>query len=235
MSHFTLEAKKREIGKHSLLTNIIKNNRVAAVVYGLDTEPITIDVDYNQLLKVMKGAGTSHIIDLKVDGHNFMTIVRGYQQDPVSDKLRHVDFLAVSKDKPFTTMVPIELVGVSKAVKEQGAKLSIKNQWVKVKCLPENLPSKYVIDLSSLAEIGQGVLIGDIETKLGVQVLNDPRDPVVSVVVPKEFKIEEPTAAAATTEVVPGADAGTEAAPAEGAEAPKDSKAEAAPADTKKK
>lgn len=234
MSSFILEVKKRLVGKQSLLTAIRKKSRVAAVVYGLRAEPLTIDTDYNQLLKVLKGAGTSHTIDLKMEGKIIVVIVRDYQQDPVTDKLLHVDFLAVSKDKPFITNVPIELVGVSKAVKEQGAKLSIKNQWVKIKCLPENLPTKYVIDLSTLSEIGQGVQIGDIDAGPGVQVLSNPRDPVVSVVIPKQIILEEaaPTAATAETVAAEGAAAVT---PAESTEAAKDKKAEGnAPADAKK-
>lgn len=234
MSSFILAVKKRVVGQQSLLTAIRKKSRVAAVIYGLGTEPLNIDTDYNQLLKVLKGAGTSHLIDLKLESQTIMVIVRDYQQDPVTDKLLHVDFLAVSPDKPFITNVPIELLGVSRAVKEQGAKLSIKNQWVKIKCLPANLPTKYVIDLSTLSEIGQGVQIGDIEAGPGVQVLSNPKDPVVSVVIPKQIILEEAPATTVTTETATVAE--TEGAvPAEGAEATKDKKAEGVnPADPKK-
>jgi len=214
MPNFALAVKKRKTGAQSLLTQLIKNSRLPAVVYGFGTDPIAVDTDYNEALKVIKGASTSHLIDLEVEGHKLLTIVRGYQQDPVTDKLIHIDFLAVSDKKPLLTSVPVELAGVSRAVKELGCKLNVKNERLKVRCLPKDLPAKFVIDLSILSEVGKSIQVGDIATGPGVTILNNPKDPVVSVTIPRQ--IEETVAApvegvaTAVSEAAPAAEASAE-------------------------
>ena len=57
---------------------------------------------------------------------NIKTIVREYQQDPVTDKLTHVDFMAINAKKKLNTKVPLELIGESKVVREQGGQLNKK-------------------------------------------------------------------------------------------------------------
>lgn len=207
MPNFVLILKNRKTGAKSLLSKIKKNSRLAAVVYGFGTKPLAVDADYNEALKVIKGAGTSHMIDLEVEGQKLLAIVRDYQQHPVTEKLIHVDFLAVSDKKPLVTFVPVELVGVSRAVKELGCKLNVKNDRLKVRCLPKDLPEKFVIDLSILSEVGKALQVADVPVAPGVKVLNNPKDPVVSVTIPKQ--IEE--IAAAPTETAADATAATTA------------------------
>lgn len=220
--NFSLEAKSRQVNKSSAITALKTQGQVPGVVYGLKGKPQALQVEYNDLLKILTQAGTSNIINLKVDDKNYQVIVREYQQDPVTDKLIHVDFLQVADDHPITTKVPLEFIGVSKAVKEQGGKLFVKEEKVKVKCLPVDLPASIKIDVTVLAELGQGILIKDLQVSDKVTILNNPTDPVVSVIVPK--KIFEPTL--------------EEVAPAEGegvveGEAPKEGgvKEEATPAE----
>jgi len=141
MSEFLLEAKQRQVGQHSQLTKIRENSQVPGVVYGFHKDPQLITVDYNVLLKILTEAGTSNIITLKLAGQEIKVMVREYQQDPVTDKIKHIDFYALTDKRMITTTVPLNFIGTSKAVKEQGGKLTIKQDKVKVKCLPANLPA----------------------------------------------------------------------------------------------
>ena len=166
--NFKLETKIRKTGKQSMLTEIRTSSRVPGVVYGFKKDPVNIDMDYNTLLKVLKEAGTSNVIDIQVDGKSIPAIVREYQQDPVTDKLTHIDFMAVDAKRTLTTVVPLEFVGTSKVVREQGGKLEIKNQQVNVQCLPDDLPATIEVDVSLLKEMGQILsistkIIGEIE------------------------------------------------------------------------
>jgi len=195
MAEFILEANERQVDKQSQLTDIRTNSRIPGVIYGFSQEPVTIDADYQSLLKVLKGAGTSNIITIKVAGKDIKTIVREFQQNPVSDKITHVDFMAVDDKKEITTKVPLEFVGVSKLVREQGAQLNKKTQTVDVRCLPADLPSKVEVDISVLTEIGQKLLISDLKVNDKVIITNDPNNPVANVTMPKIARIQEPEAA----------------------------------------
>ena len=107
-----------------------------------------------------------------------------------------MDFLALDDKHPIITEVPLEFVGVSNAVREQGGKLNFKNEKVKVRCLPTDLPSKIEVDVSVLSELGQKLIMSDLKVKDAVKILNNPSDPVVDVNIPKKIIIEETVVAA---------------------------------------
>lgn len=200
MAEFILEAKERKPDKQSHLTEIRTSKRVPAIIYGFSQKPVSIDLDYMELLKVLKEAGTSNIIVIKVGGKTIKTIVRDYQQDPVSDKLIHVDFMAISDKKKLTTKVPLEFIGQSKAVREQGGHLNRKINTVHVSCLPADLPNKIEVDISVFSELGQKLLIKDLKVSDKVTITNDPNDPVANVTVPKQIILQDITSSEAKPE-----------------------------------
>jgi len=195
MAEFILEANERQVGKQSELNNIRNNSRVPGVIYGFSQEPIVVDFDYLKLLNTVKSAGTSNIITIKAGSKNIKTIVRAYQQDPVSDRLTHIDLMAVDEKKELTTKVPLEFVGQSRAVREQGGKLNTKTLEVNVRCLPSDLPASIKVDVSVLENLGQKLTIKDLEVSDKVTVMEDPNNPVADVTVPKKLEIIEPIVA----------------------------------------
>lgn len=188
---FVLEAQTRTPGKGSQLTEIRTQSGVPGVIYGFEQDSQAIAVDYNELIKILKEAGTSNIITLKLDGKELRVIVKTYDQDPVSDRVIHVDFLLVNDDRLLTTVVPLEFVGASKAVKELGGKLNIKSEQVLVKCLPADLPATLKLDLSILDNLGKSILVENIQVSDKVSILTNATDPVISVSLPKKGKLEE--------------------------------------------
>lgn len=207
---FVLEAQTRLMGKGSVLTELRGNGRVPAVIYGFANDTQAISVDYNALLKVLKEAGTSHLVNIKFDGQDKQVIVKSFDQDPITDKIIHVDFMLANPERQLTTIVPLAFVGVSKVVKEQGAKLEVKNQQVTVKCFPVDLPASLEIDLNTLNTLGQTILIKDIPVSDKVSILNNATDPVISVKMPKKARGEAAVAAVAA-EAAPSAAAKPEA------------------------
>lgn len=220
MAEFILKANERKVDKQSQLTDIRTGKRVPGIVYGFSQKPISLDMDYRELLNILKEAGTSNIITIKVGSKDIKTIVREYQQDPVTDKLTHVDFMAVDAKKKLSTKVPLELTGESKVVREQGGQLNKKTDTVNVECLPADLPAKIEIDISVLKELGQKLLVSDLEVDDKVIIMNNPNDPVVNVTMPKKMKLKSIAEEAADAEAVAVAEAAAtaegEGTPAEG-------------------
>lgn len=197
MAEMKLTVKARAKGKGSLLSFIRNNSGVPGAIYGLKKESVLFSADYNTLVKVINNAGTSNIIDLDLDGKNIPVIVREFQKDPVSDKLINVDFLAVDEKVPFTTIVPLKFSGTSKAVREQGGKLEIKKQSVKVRCLPKDLPACIEVNLSELVNIGSDITVDHLPVAKEVKILDNKFDKVVDVVVPRKEVIAANAAAPA--------------------------------------
>ncbi|MFA6307908.1 MAG: 50S ribosomal protein L25 [Patescibacteria group bacterium] len=212
MAEFILEANERKADKQSQLTDIRTSSRVPGIIYGFSQKPVSIDVDYRELLKVLKEAGTSNIISIKVGTKEIKTIVREYQQNPVSDKITHVDFMAVDAKKKVNTKVPLEFIGESTVVREQGGQLNKKALTVNVTCLPADLPAKIEIDISVLKELGQKLLIRDLKVDAKVTITNDPNDPVVNVTMPKKMQLKSLAEEAADTAAAEAATAAAEAA-----------------------
>jgi large subunit ribosomal protein L25 len=214
MAEMKLAIKAREKGKASLLSFIRNNDQVPGAVYGLKKDSVLISADYNTLVKVINNAGTSKVIDLDLDGKNIPVIMREFQKDPVSDKLIHVDFLALDAKQPLTTTVPLKFSGTSKAVREQGGKLEIKKQSIKVRCLPEDLPAFIEVNLSELASIGSDITVDHLPVGKNVKILGNIYDKVVDVVIPRKEVVAEATATAASP-VVAGDKPATETPVAE--------------------
>ena len=205
MSEMKLSVKARTKGQASALSSIRNNSEVPGAIYGLKAESLLFSADYNTLVKVINDAGTSKIIDVDLAGQNIPVIIREFQKDPVSDKLIHVDFLAVAEKETFTTIVPLKFSGTSQAVREQGGKLEIKRQSVKVRCLPKDLPAFIEVNLNELASIGSDITVNHLVVAKEVKILDNPFDKVVDVVVPrKEVVVETAAASAAATPAAEG-------------------------------
>jgi large subunit ribosomal protein L25 len=122
----------------------------------------------------------------------------------------HVNFLQVDLKEKVEAEVPVELVGESPAEKQSlGTVVQYLNE-IKVEALPTDLPEKFEVDTSELAEVDQAIYIKDLKyDKSKVEVKNDPEEIVVKVEPPQKEEV---------VEVTPVVAVGAEGAvPAEGA------------------
>src|SRR4051812_40305211 len=95
--------------------------RVPGVVYGLDHDPIPVDVDWRELRQVLTGeAGLNALIDLEVGGETQLSIVKSLQRHPVHHTVTHVDFLLIRRDQAISVEVPILLEGEAEEVLREG-------------------------------------------------------------------------------------------------------------------
>jgi large subunit ribosomal protein L25 len=195
--------------------------KVPAVVYGRGMDPLAVAVDRMSLIRAFKtDAGRNVLIDLEVDGDTILTLARELQRDPVRGTILHVDFLKIARDVAIEVDVPIHIEGDAPGVKEGG--VIEHHLWnVRVSCLPGNVPERLDADVSNMI-IGDMLRVGDLRVPEGVEILTNPEDAVLGVVVPQVLQVEEPVAEAVEGvegEVAEGEEAAEgEAAPAEGAE-----------------
>ena len=100
-------------------------------------------------------------IELDIDGQKAKAIIQELQQNPVTDKVVHVDFLQLDENKPVKVALPVRLTGSSRGVMAGGKLLQVFRR-LKVIGLPKDLPDAIVIDISKL-RIGQSIRVGNIE------------------------------------------------------------------------
>ncbi|MEN9498107.1 MAG: hypothetical protein RL750_1006 [Bacteroidota bacterium] len=134
------------------------------------------------------------IAEVKVDGQTYRTIMKDLQFDKVSDHLIHVDFLELVDDKKVVADIPLNFTGTSKGVKD-GGRLVIKMKSLKVKTLPKFLKENIDVPIDNL-DLNGNIRVEDVVAD-NYEVLNSPRIPIASVVMTRQLKQEEATAATA--------------------------------------
>ena len=88
-----------------------------ATVYGKHLAPISVQADAREFAAVMKAAGRTSLVTLKVAGEEPITaFIHSYQRHPVSRAVIHVDFHAVDMSETVEIDVPVHMQGVSPLV-----------------------------------------------------------------------------------------------------------------------
>lgn len=100
-------------------------------------------------------------IELDIEGQKATAIIQELQQNPVTDKVVHVDFLQLDANKPVKVALPVRLTGSSRGVMAGGKLLQVFRR-LKVVGLPKDLPDAITLDISKL-RIGQSIRVGDID------------------------------------------------------------------------
>jgi large subunit ribosomal protein L25 len=141
------------------------------------------------------------LVELDINGKKFMSVLQDVQYHPVSDKVLHADFFEIFPDKPVATVLPVKIKGVSKGVLA-GGKLHKKKRKIRVKGIYTDLPEFIELDITEL-NIGDSIRIEDIEVEK-LELLDKPRDVVVSVKVTRVAAVEEEEAEEEGEEVPEG-------------------------------
>ncbi len=176
----TLKADIRDIvGKK--VAKFRKENKVPAVIYGNKIAAQNLWINDLEFSRVHSKAGESALIELEVGGKKLSVLIHELQHDHRSGKVSHIDFFQVNMKEEVETEIPLEFIGESEAVKAHGGVLIKNMDAVSVKCLPANLPEKFVIDLSKLTTFEDHITIADLKTSELVEILLED-DAVIALV-----------------------------------------------------
>ena len=230
---FILNVASRANTGRSASRRLRKVNQVPAILYGKHTKPELLSIDGPELTRLIKSiAGSASLLELKRADkpEAALSFLQEVQRDPITDRFLHVDLHEVKADEKFEIRVKISLTGESFGVKNQSGVLETPNQFVRIRCLPKDLPNFIEVDVTEL-KVGETIHVAELKAVPGVEYRDDKSQPVVSCVEPVaevvSAVVATPTAgegAAAAAAPAVGAD-GKPVAPAAG-----DAKAAAAPA-----
>ena len=85
---------------------------VPGVVYGGDTDPLSIQIPFNVLLKKLKaGKFKSTLWNLKVEGQEDVRVIcRDVQRDVVKDLPTHLDLMRLRRTSEINLFIPVEFI-----------------------------------------------------------------------------------------------------------------------------
>jgi large subunit ribosomal protein L25 len=117
-------------------------------------------------------------IELDIDGKKASAVIQDLQQNPITDKVMHVDFLELDANKPVKIGLPVRVTGSSRGVLA-GGKLMQVFRRLRVEALPGDLPEAITVDITKL-RIGQSIRVKDLESD-GLKLLEAKNAVVVAV------------------------------------------------------
>jgi large subunit ribosomal protein L25 len=174
----TLKVTERKITGSKAMKHLREGGIVPAVIYGRKEETIPVQVSQIDFRTIYKQAGESTVVSLTGLADDKQVLIHDIDYDPVSGETRHVDFYAIEKDKKVHVSIPLEYVGVAPAVKELGGILVKVLYELEVESLPQDLPTRIYVDISSIVDFDASVLVKDITLPQGVEATADPEEVV---------------------------------------------------------
>ena len=210
---------RSDVGKGASRRLRRSGDRVPAIIYGAEEDPVNLTLNTNELTKAMQSeAFFSQILDVKFDGKSQQAVLRDVQRNPATEKVLHVDFMRISANKPIQVSVPLHFVNEDKCkgVRQGGGTISHTMNEVEISCLPADLPEFLEVYMAEL-DVGEIIHLSDLALPPGVSIValaHDDDRAVASVIMPRGGSDEEEELEAAAAAEGEEADADSEEAPA---------------------
>jgi large subunit ribosomal protein L25 len=177
-----------------------REGAVPAVIYGHGLEALPVAVDRRELYAVLHTeAGLNALINLQVNGDEYLTVAREVQRHPVRGDIIHLDFIRISLDEAIEAEVPVEFIGVPVGVREGKGIVETPAASVMVSALPANIPSHITLDITNL-KVGDSLRVSDLPAIEGVAYVSEPEHLLVMVAMPAAVVAEVPAEAPAEGE-----------------------------------
>jgi len=191
MEKHVLDIQIREKTGKTAARRIRRSGSIPAVLYGHKGNKV-LSVEEKAFKKIFEEIGEHSIVTLNIAGKEQTdVIVKDFQQDPISRKILHIDFLEFERGKLLKTEIPVKVTGTSAGVKKGGI-LEVFLRDIEVECLPRDIPDSIVIDVSEL-EVGDSLHVRDLQIDEKLKILSNPEQVVIAIGTPT--KVEVPIAA----------------------------------------
>lgn len=210
-----LSVEKRQVTGRKVKT-LRNQGQLPANIYGKAIKSLAVSAPIGDFQKVYASVGETSLVDLAVKSESKVRpcLITDVQIHPVTDLPLHADFRQVDLTQKVTANVPLEITGVSPAVKEKGAVLITLFDEIEVEALPTDLPDKFTVDISSLKEFDDSILAKDLTfDKDKVEVKIKSKEVIVMVQEPKE---EEEASEAPAPQALAEEESSEQAKPKEG-------------------
>jgi large subunit ribosomal protein L25 len=162
---------RQVIGKQ--VKQLRRSGWIPAVIYG-QGDPVHIQLENLTLRRVLRSAGTSHLIEIALNKGNRTVLARQIQKHPYRDELLHVDFLEVNLRESITAEVELVASGESPLMSEGSGTVSLLLHTIEIEALPDNLVAEIPVDFTQIRNADDVLHVRDLVAPAGVTILGDP-------------------------------------------------------------
>ena len=197
--------------------------KIPAVLYGAGHDAVAVEVDPKHISKILYSeTGHNTIFDVDLgDKSPVKAMIVEWQQEPIKDKLIHIDLKRIAMDKLLKVSVRVKLIGVAVGVKTHGGILDQVMREVEIECLPSDIPSHIDVDISHLG-LHEVLRVSDLPHSDKIKYLDAEDATLAHVITIREEVAPTPEAEAAAATAAAGTPAEPEVAKKGKAEAETD-------------
>jgi len=164
--------------------------QLPAIIYGHQEDPVAIALPAHELeVELQHGA---RVLQVDLDESPNQYLIKSVQYDHLGTTPVHLDLMRVNLDERVTVKVGIELRGTPKGVSDGGVLEQNLNE-LEIECLVAQIPETLRPNVSHL-EIGDALLVQNLELPEGVMPTAGPEEKVATVRVQAEELEAEPEA-----------------------------------------
>jgi len=170
--HIKLEAEPRVLsGKNA--KHLRRDGIIPGIIYG-QGENQNIQVGNLPLRRVLREAGMTTLIDMKVGEDTKTVLAKEVQSHPTRGDLIHIDFYEVDMNVKLIVDAALVTKGIAIPVAEGLGTTALSLYNLQIECLPDQLISEIEVDLSLIETPEDTIYIRDLEIPSGVDILADP-------------------------------------------------------------
>jgi large subunit ribosomal protein L25 len=191
-----------EIAPREILGKKTKQLRRAGIIpaniTGHNEPSQAVQIDEVLFDRLRRAHHSTSILNLKMPDATIQTaLIRHVEHAPKSGKIIHVDFARVSLNERMTMKLPLNFVGESLAVKNEGGVLLHLVEALEVECLASDIVDSVEVDISTITEIDGVLHARDVKLPQGFTLLTDAEEPIAKVASTRA-EVAEANAAAET-------------------------------------
>ncbi len=169
---------RESIGKKNAKA-LRRDGYLVANIYGKGLENIDAAFKSNEYIRTVKKKDTV-AFPVKVGGKELNVVVQAYQVHPLTGDLLHVDLMVAQPGVVTKYTVPVTTEGDPIGLKNKGL-LYVAKPRLAVQAKVEDLPASINIQVANL-DLGDSVLIRDVEAPANVKFLDSERVSVLSII-----------------------------------------------------
>ncbi len=204
MKDMILTAEIRETGSTTALKKLRVDGMVPAIVYGKHSDNRAIKLVGNDVKRSDDHMTPGSSMNIKIGKEEILVIVKEIQRDAVLRNVIHIDFQELTKGEKIKVKIPVHVFnrdaveGGNKVVQQQ-------LQEIEIETLPKYLVQTVEVDCKLLQDTDTITVADlDIYNNADIEVFEDPKEVVASLVIATRAEVEtedaEEAAETATTE-----------------------------------
>lgn len=145
----------RKAGKKSEIRKIRSAGNIPAILYskGEKGQEFTVDgIAFKKILKtIVPGTLSSKVFTLQIEGKSTRAIIKDIQYAITTYEPLHIDFEELHENIPVTINIPVKLANtVECAGVKLGGVIRQNIRYVKVCCLPKDIPDQFDLDVGDM-------------------------------------------------------------------------------------